>query len=154
MDSGFRRSDGLSEFLRIHQVLILSNSPLKQYGGKMVAMTDRVCLENQGDVAVISIDNPPVNALSYGIRKGIADGIQAAVDDASIKAIVLICQGRTFVAGTDITEFGKPPQNPEVNAIDPAKDKPKIFTNFCKSISHFLYNMLPFGIDTVSLHWS
>src|SRR3954451_18927230 len=69
-------------------------------------------MRRDGNVAIITIDNPPVNALRHGVRKGILDNVVAARDDASIEAIVLTGAGRTFVAGADITEFGKPPQAP------------------------------------------
>jgi 3-hydroxyacyl-CoA dehydrogenase len=78
----------------------------------MTKITDVVDLEKQGEVAVIMINNPPVNALSVGVRKGMADGVKAAMEDDSVKAVVIACAGRTFIAGADITEFGKPPQGP------------------------------------------
>src|ERR1043165_2368850 len=65
-----------------------------------------------GNVAIITIDNPPVNALRQGVRAGIKDCVIAARDDAGVEAIILTGAGRTFVAGADITEFGKPPQPP------------------------------------------
>src|SRR5690606_23005227 len=61
-------------------------------------------LERGGDVAVIVFDNPPVNALSWHGRQGRADGMAAAVASDAI-AVVLICDGRTFIAGADISEF-------------------------------------------------
>ena len=64
-----------------------------------------------GNIGVISVDYPPVNALSQAVRKGIHDAIAAAQTDAS-EAIVIVCEGRTFIAGADITEFGKPPTEP------------------------------------------
>src|SRR3954451_936492 len=69
-------------------------------------------MRRDGNVAIITIDNPPVNALRHGVRKGILDNVIAARDDASIEAIILTGAGRTFVAGADITEFGKPSQAP------------------------------------------
>jgi len=62
-------------------------------------------------IGVITIDFPPVNALSHAVRQGLHDAIAAAQVDAS-EAIVIVCDGRTFIAGADITEFGKPPQKP------------------------------------------
>ncbi len=59
-----------------------------------------------GDVGVITLNSPPVNALSAGVRDGLADGMKAALADAGAKAVVIICEGRTFIAGADITEFG------------------------------------------------
>ncbi|MBS0408303.1 MAG: enoyl-CoA hydratase/isomerase family protein [Proteobacteria bacterium] len=60
----------------------------------------------EGDVGVITLNSPPVNALSAGVRDGLAGGFAAAMADPDAKAIVLICDGRTFIAGADITEFG------------------------------------------------
>ena len=62
----------------------------------------------EGDVAVLTINSPPVNALSATVREGIRDGILRAQADPAAKAVVLICAGRTFIAGADISEFGKP----------------------------------------------
>ncbi len=74
-------------------------------------MTDVVSYALEGAVGIIRVNNPPVNALSYGVRAGIADALSAAADDAS-EAVVILCDGRTFIAGADITEFGKPPKAP------------------------------------------
>ena len=74
-------------------------------------MSDVVSYELVNNVAVISVNNPPVNALSQAVREGILDAVTTAQEDAS-EAIVLHCEGRTFIAGADITEFGKPPQEP------------------------------------------
>ncbi len=75
-------------------------------------------------IGVISVDYPPVNALSHAVRQGLYDAISAAQTDES-KAIVLLCEGRTFIAGADITEFGKPPVEPFLgdllNAIEDSK---------------------------------
>jgi 3-hydroxyacyl-CoA dehydrogenase len=62
----------------------------------------------EGDVGVITLNSPPVNALSAGVRDGLAGGMKAALADAGAKSIVLVCEGRTFIAGADITEFGGP----------------------------------------------
>ncbi len=80
----------------------------------MVAITEAVSLEKQGEIALLWIDNPPVNALGHPVRKGMADGITMAMNDDEIKAIVVICKGRTFCAGADIREFGKPPLEPHL----------------------------------------
>lgn len=66
----------------------------------------------QGDVAVVTIDNPPVNAASHVVRQGLMHALRQINADPAIRAAVLICAGRTFVAGADIREFGKPPQEP------------------------------------------
>ena len=84
----------------------------------MAALTESVRLERRGDVALVIIDNPPVNALSHHVRQGLLDGItRAEASDAS--AIVVICEGRTFIAGADITEFGGAPKPP---ALKDAQD--------------------------------
>ncbi len=70
-------------------------------------MSDLVTLTKDGDIAVITINNPPVNALSPGVPEGILASVQAAEKDDTIKGIVLIGGGRTFIAGADIKEFGK-----------------------------------------------
>ncbi|MDP9102520.1 MAG: 3-hydroxyacyl-CoA dehydrogenase NAD-binding domain-containing protein [Pseudomonadota bacterium] len=72
----------------------------------MTAVNAVADLTNQGDIAVLTLNSPPVNALSAGVRDGIHDGIKQAIDDPAVKAIVLICDGRTFIAGADISEFG------------------------------------------------
>jgi 3-hydroxyacyl-CoA dehydrogenase len=80
-----------------------------------------------GAVAVIMVDNPPVNALRHAVRAGLLDAFTRARDDASIDAIVLAAAGRTFMAGADITEFDKPPQAPgliEVLDLMDASKKP------------------------------
>jgi len=71
-----------------------------------------ITTEKQGDILVVTADNPPVNALSQGVREGIAKAIEAAATDGDVAAIVLRCAGRTFFAGADITEFTKPPMPP------------------------------------------
>src|SRR5580704_9078456 len=70
-------------------------------------MSELVNYTRDHDVAVITINNPPVNALSPGVPEGIAKGIETAAADAEVKAIVVIGGGRTFIAGADIKEFGK-----------------------------------------------
>ncbi len=78
----------------------------------MAAVVD---LRRDGDVAVITIDSPPVNALSYAVRAGLRDALEKARDDAAAASVVIACAGRTFVAGADITEFGKPPRAPSLH---------------------------------------
>ncbi len=74
----------------------------------MARLTEAVELEKRGNIALICVENPPVNALGVLVRKGVVDGIAKTVEDAAIKAAVLYCKGRTFIAGADINEFGKP----------------------------------------------
>jgi 3-hydroxyacyl-CoA dehydrogenase len=70
-------------------------------------MSDLVQLSKNGNIAIITINNPPVNALSPGVPEGIASTIQQIAADNSVQAAVLIGGGNTFVAGADIKEFGK-----------------------------------------------
>jgi enoyl-CoA hydratase/carnithine racemase len=86
-------------------------------------------MRRDGNVAIITVDNPPVNALRQGVRQGLAECFAQARDDASVEAIVVTGAGRTFVAGADITEFGKPSQPPsliEVIALIDEIKKPTI----------------------------
>ena len=70
-------------------------------------MNELVSYRQLGEIAVITINNPPVNALSPGVPEGIAAGIEHATADDHIKGVILIGGGRTFIAGADIKEFGK-----------------------------------------------
>src|SRR5439155_1532076 len=104
-------------------------------------------------------NNPPVNALSRHVRQGLHDGLKQAAPDAGVHAVVITCAGRTFIAGADITEFGKPPAEPSLHAvldliegclkpvvaaihgtalggkIATARGKPEIFAEFRKSVA-------------------
>ncbi|TAM99462.1 MAG: enoyl-CoA hydratase/isomerase family protein, partial [Rhizobiaceae bacterium] len=80
-------------------------------------MTSTVSVSRHGDVAVILLDNPPVNALSHHLREPLDAALKAQRDDKSVRAIVLACAGRTFVAGADITEFGKPQKAPSLRDL-------------------------------------
>ncbi|MBE7373787.1 3-hydroxyacyl-CoA dehydrogenase NAD-binding domain-containing protein [Pseudomonas lopnurensis] len=75
-------------------------------------MSSPVHLAREGAVALIRVDNPPVNALGQPVRAGLLEAFAAAEADAQIKVVVLLCAGTTFIAGADIREFGKPPQAP------------------------------------------
>jgi 3-hydroxyacyl-CoA dehydrogenase len=91
--------------------------------GSINAVTE---LSLDGDVAVITLDSPPVNALSQAVRAGILEAVKTAVADSKVAAIVLTCKGKTFIAGADITEFGKPPQAPTlVELQDAIENSPK-----------------------------
>jgi 3-hydroxyacyl-CoA dehydrogenase len=95
----------------------------------MVAITEVVNLEKQGEIALIKINNPPVNALGFLVRKGIVDGLAAAIKDDEVKGIVIICEGRTYIAGADISEFGKPIKEPWLNIVlDDIENSPKPIT--------------------------
>jgi 3-hydroxyacyl-CoA dehydrogenase len=76
-----------------------------------------VDLSMAGEIAIVTVDNPPVNALKHEVRAGLAEALRRARDDKNTKAVVLACAGRTFFAGADITEFGKPPQAPSLHAV-------------------------------------
>jgi 3-hydroxyacyl-CoA dehydrogenase len=83
----------------------------------MTGPVELVSLDRRGRVAVVTVDNPPVNALSHGVRRGLLDRLGQAIADADVRAIVIVCAGRTFIAGADITEFGKPPRDPSLHAV-------------------------------------
>ena len=83
----------------------------------MVAMTDRVDIDVEQGIAVITVNNPPVNALSHAVREGIYDGVRKALDDDSVTGVVIFCEGRTFIAGADISEFGSAPKEPHLPAV-------------------------------------
>jgi 3-hydroxyacyl-CoA dehydrogenase len=74
-------------------------------------------LTKQGSVGVIVLNNPPVNALSHELRLALRDAFTAALQDPEVLAILLWCEGRTFVAGADIREFGKPALVPDVPEV-------------------------------------
>ena len=74
--------------------------------------TSPISTRKHGDVLIILSNNPPVNALSTAVRQGLVDAIAQAEEDDSVNAVVIACEGQTFFAGADITEFGKPPQQP------------------------------------------
>jgi 3-hydroxyacyl-CoA dehydrogenase len=80
-------------------------------------VTPRVHLERDGDVAVVVIDNPPINAGSTEVRRGLLDAVESVQRDDSIVAAVLIGAGTTFVAGSDIREFGQPLAEPQLPAV-------------------------------------
>jgi 3-hydroxyacyl-CoA dehydrogenase len=71
-------------------------------------VSELVSMRNDGGVAVIIVDNPPVNALNQAVRAGLVDLVSRASQDAAVTAIVIAGAGRTFIAGADIGEFGKP----------------------------------------------
>jgi 3-hydroxyacyl-CoA dehydrogenase len=83
----------------------------------MTAITQSVSLDRRGRVAVLTIDNPPVNALSQHVRAGLLEGMRQALADPAAGAVVIVCAGRTFIAGADISEFGKPPREPGLHEV-------------------------------------
>ncbi|MEO6225987.1 MAG: 3-hydroxyacyl-CoA dehydrogenase NAD-binding domain-containing protein [Sphingomicrobium sp.] len=93
-------------------------------------MTDRpaspISTRKHGDVLIVLSNNPPVNALSTAVRQGLVDAIAQAEGDDTINAVVIACEGQTFFAGADITEFGKPPQAPWLPmVVDAIENCPK-----------------------------
>ena len=96
-------------------------------------MTAPVAMHRDGDIAVIVVDNPPVNALKYEVRLGLRDAFASANADKAVAGIVLTCAGRTFIAGADISEFDKPAQSPsliDVNGQIEAIGKPVVAAMF------------------------
>ena len=92
----------------------------------MTAITQSVDLDRRGRVAVLTVNNPPVNALSQHVRQGLHDGVKQALADSAVSAILIVCGGRTFIAGADITEFGKPPREPGLHEVlDLIESSPK-----------------------------
>jgi 3-hydroxyacyl-CoA dehydrogenase len=95
----------------------------------MAAINAATDLTREGDIALVTINSPPVNALSADVRNGLRDGVTQAAADPAVKAIVVICAGRTFIAGADISEFGKPPKGatlPELQSALEGGPKPII----------------------------
>ena len=80
-------------------------------------MTGPITTERQGDILVVTSNNPPVNALGAAVRQGLDAAIKELAGDDSLKAAVIRCDGRTFFAGADITEFGKPMQEPSLPVL-------------------------------------
>ncbi|WP_312200778.1 3-hydroxyacyl-CoA dehydrogenase NAD-binding domain-containing protein [Stutzerimonas balearica] len=80
-------------------------------------MAEFVRLQRHGAIALIIVDNPPVNALSQPVRQGLQQAFQAADADPAVQAVALVCEGNTFIAGADIKEFGKPPQSPSLPEV-------------------------------------
>ncbi len=90
-------------------------------------MSDAVIRSTEGRIGILTINNPPVNALAAAVRTGIKEGVEAFAKDSNIDAIVLIGGGRTFIAGADIREFGKPPSGANLNdVIATMENSPKL----------------------------
>src|SRR3984885_6587459 len=101
-----------------------SRSPKRKH--PMAAMNSVVDLSIEGEVALVTINSPPVNALSQPVREGLKRGVEAAEANGAVKAIVIICDGRTFIAGADISEFGKPAAPPSLQeALDAMENASK-----------------------------
>lgn len=83
-------------------------------GTETPAASPAVSVAYEGEIAIVSVNNPPVNALSHAVRAGLYDAVQE-VEASTAHAAVLICVGRTFIAGADIREFDQAPQDPDLN---------------------------------------
>ena len=86
-----------------------------------------VAISHEGAIAIVTVDNPPVNALSQALRQALMEAVSVIDADESVTAAVLICAGRTFIAGADVSEFDKPaapPHLPDVVASIEAAKKP------------------------------
>ena len=68
-----------------------------------------VSIRRDRDIAIVTVDHPPVNALSQAVRQGLCDAVEAIDCDSEIRAVILICAGRTFIGGGDVSECCKPP---------------------------------------------
>ncbi|MBN44703.1 MAG: 3-hydroxyacyl-CoA dehydrogenase [Rhodobiaceae bacterium] len=92
----------------------------------MTNINDVTKLDIIENVGVLSLNSPPVNALSANVREGLDIGIKKAIENIDIQAIVIICEGRTFIAGADISEFGKEPKGPSLFEVqDIMENSPK-----------------------------
>lgn len=97
--------------------------------GVSLSAAPAVRTERAGDILVVTLDHPPVNALNVEVRRGLLQAVQQAQADAQVRAVLIVGAGRAFIAGADIREFGKPPLPPSLpevcNGIE-ACDKPVI----------------------------
>ena len=80
-------------------------------------MSDPVTLSKSGTIAIVEINNPPVNALGQAVREGLLDAVRQAEADPEVTAVVIIGAGRTFPAGADIKEFGPPMREPHLPEV-------------------------------------
>ena len=95
----------------------------------MTSINDVTTIEKDGNISIITLNSPPVNALSAPVREGLHKGITEARNDGESEAIIIICEGRTFIAGADISEFGQEPKGPslfEVQEFIEDSNKPVI----------------------------
>src|SRR5467141_3273565 len=86
--------------------------PMRENGVREVVKT-----EIRDGLAILTIDNPPVNALSIGVRRGLSQALENVSKDSQVRAVVITCAGRTFISGADIREFGKPFQPPALTDV-------------------------------------
>lgn len=78
----------------------------------LTGINDVVSIDRQGGIALVALNNPPVNAASHAVRSGLWQAIETLQTEPEIKVIAIYGEGRTFIAGADIREFGKPPRDP------------------------------------------
>ena len=83
----------------------------------MTSINDVTTIEKDENISIITLNSPPVNALSASVREGLYKGITEARNDKETEAIIIICEGRTFIAGADISEFGKEPKGPSLYEV-------------------------------------
>jgi 3-hydroxyacyl-CoA dehydrogenase len=84
---------------------------------EMTQASQATQFSKHGMIALVTIDNPPVNALSHAVRAGLVEAVKRALADNDTAALVIICGGRTFIAGADIKEFGKPMKSPAIHEV-------------------------------------
>ena len=99
-------------------------------------MAGPVRYEVENGIAVATIASPPVNALSAAMRSGLADAVREAAADPAVRALVIAAEGRTWIAGADISEFGKPPASPtlaELIALIDSSPKPVVRWSFAST---------------------
>jgi 3-hydroxyacyl-CoA dehydrogenase len=91
----------------------------------MAAINEVIDLKADGNIAVISVNSPPVNALSQNVREGLQEAVTKALADPKVEAVVVRCDGRTFIAGADIREFGRPRKPPGLKDFQALMDGAK-----------------------------
>ena len=79
--------------------------------------TPAVHTQIEGDVLLVTIDHPPVNALNVDVRRGLLDAVRQAEATPQVRAVLIVGAGRAFIAGADIREFGKPPAGANLNDV-------------------------------------
>src|SRR5262249_32254431 len=95
-----------------------SSSPARFCRPRLERMTTSTVSITRGDgIALITIDNPPVTALSNAVRLGLFETVRSITADSAVKGVILGCAGKTFVAGADIREFGTPPEPPMLRDV-------------------------------------
>ena len=96
----------------------------------ITSINDVTTIEKDENISIITLNSPPVNALSATVREGLYKGITKARNDKETEAIIIICEGRTFIAGADISEFGKEPKGPSLFEVQE-------FNNIYEQIDNF-----------------